>query len=550
MKKEIYLFLGVLLLGFLLRFAFLAQIPPELNRDEVSVGFNAYSLLKTGKDEHGRGPWPLVFRAFGDYKIPGYIYLVVPLIKLFGLNAFSVRLPAALFGFLTLIVIYFLIKEIFPKRKNLPLLFSLLLSISPFHLHYSRQQFEAPVALFFSLTGIFFLLKGRKNKKMIFASLPFLIISFFIYNTSLFIIPLLVLWTFFLYRKEFSQNSKKTAMSLLFIFLLFGGWLVYWSLVKEGNQGRANTTIFKQTEMIEQINHNIHFLNMKGIPIMFARLFHNKPLYWLVEFTKNYIAAFDPKFIFFTSDDNPWHSLGYLNFGNILILFLPFILVGFWETVKNLKKKENLWFLGYFFISPVASGLTIDSPILTRLLDFHLILTFFAALGLIRFYHWQIKYFKLKILTVGALAIFVVNYLVAYFLIFPQDMPDFWLPGIKEACQVIKKEEKDYDLVIFDPEVDVSYIFLAFYLPFEPDDFQKNAHRVTIGLDKVTSYGKYIFDQNISEINKSRYLKELSDKKKNILLVKRLRKEKQIGKSDRDVIIYDNLGRALWRITK
>ena len=90
-----------------MRFVFLSKIPPELNRDEVSVGFNAYSLLETGKDEHGRGPWPLVFRAFGDNKIPGYIYLTAPLVRVFGLNAFTVRLPAAFFGWLTILVFYF-----------------------------------------------------------------------------------------------------------------------------------------------------------------------------------------------------------------------------------------------------------------------------------------------------------------------------------------------------------------------------------------------------------------------------------------------------------
>lgn len=544
MKKRTFIFLLILLLGFVLRFVYLAKIPPELNRDEASVGFNAYSILKTHKDEHGRGPWPLVFRAFGDYKIPGYIYLIIPLVNFFGLNAFTVRFPSAFFGSLTILVVYFLVKEIWPRRKNLALMFPLLLSLTPFHLQYSRQQFEATVALFFSLTGTLFLLKARKKQNFLWVSLPFFIISFFIYNSPLFIIPVLVLWTFLIYRDLFLTKRRLLA-TLSFIIILLFSWLGYFYCVREGNQGRANTTIFNQIRTVEKINHNIHFLTKKEIPLLFSRLLENKPAYWLEEFMKNYLAAFNPKFIFFTSDNNSWHSLGYLNFGNIVFIFLPFVFIGFLKVVKGIKEKKNLWILGYFFISPVASGLTIDSPILTRLLDFHLILVFFSAIGLEEFWRWRIKHFKIKnFLTAVLLLFFTLDYLISYFIIFPQSLSDFWLPGIKEACQIVKKEEKNYDLIVFNAKTDVGYIFPAFYFPFDPADFQNKAKRTTVGFDTVNSYAKYTFNLNNS------LLKKAKTKKQNILLIKRLNREKRVTKTDNDVIIYDSLGRGLWKISK
>ncbi len=82
MNKETFLIILIFIFGLVLRLIFLAQIPPELNRDELSLGYNAYSLLTTGKDEHSR-VWPAVFRSFGDYKLPGYIYLLIPFIKVF-----------------------------------------------------------------------------------------------------------------------------------------------------------------------------------------------------------------------------------------------------------------------------------------------------------------------------------------------------------------------------------------------------------------------------------------------------------------------------------
>jgi hypothetical protein len=64
----------IVILAAILRFAQITQVPPSLNWDEVSHGYNAYSLIKTGKDEWGVN-LPLIFRAYGDYKLPVYIYL-------------------------------------------------------------------------------------------------------------------------------------------------------------------------------------------------------------------------------------------------------------------------------------------------------------------------------------------------------------------------------------------------------------------------------------------------------------------------------------------
>jgi 4-amino-4-deoxy-L-arabinose transferase-like glycosyltransferase len=549
--KRSIIFIAILVLGFLLRFAFLSKIPPELNRDEVSVGFNAFSLLKTGKDEYGHGPWPLVFRAFGDNKIPGYIYLMAPLIKIFGLNGFTVRLPAAFFGWLTIIVGYFLIRELFSRRENLALIFSFLLATAPFHLHYSRQQFETTVALFFTLTGLIFLLKARRKISFLFLALPFFAISFFIYNTPLFIIPPLLFFTFWLYKKEYFNDVKKRLLVFIFIIFLALGWLSYWQLVKEGNQGRAETTIFNHEELKKRISNNIFWLNKKGIPVLIGKAFYNQPILLFKDFAKNYLAAFNPQFIFFTGDNNPWHSLGYLNFGNLFIILSPFILLGFLGIVKNLKRKENLFVLIYLLVSPLGNGLTTDSPILTRLLNFHLVLIILAALGLVEFWEWKLERCPWKnILLTFFLAFSIANYLLTYFIIFPQTQDRFWLPGIKEVCQQIKAEEKDYDLVIFDPHVEVAYIFLAFYLPFEPVDFQTRAERTLDGLDRAIVYDKYRFNENLAEWKHPDTLRNKVSGGKKMLLVEKVLPGDRPRKEGNNFLIYNFWGEPIWQLTR
>ena len=82
----------------------LATSPPGLYLDEASIGYNAWSILHHGVDEHGAG-MPLFFEAFGEWKNPIYIYATVPSIGLFGATSTAVRLPAAIFGLIAAVAL-------------------------------------------------------------------------------------------------------------------------------------------------------------------------------------------------------------------------------------------------------------------------------------------------------------------------------------------------------------------------------------------------------------------------------------------------------------
>src|SRR3989344_6933457 len=113
-KKTVFIFLAIIIIAGFLRFYRITEIPPGINRDEGSIGYTAYSLLKTGMDEYGR-VFPVSFESFGDWKLPFYIYTVVPFVSLFGLSELAVRFPSALFGTLTVFITYLLVKELFNR---------------------------------------------------------------------------------------------------------------------------------------------------------------------------------------------------------------------------------------------------------------------------------------------------------------------------------------------------------------------------------------------------------------------------------------------------
>src|SRR3989344_208950 len=109
--KKILLLLFIFSVALILRFYKLGVIPDGLQQDESSIGYNAYSILLTGKDEHGVF-LPQNFQAFGEYKLPGYIYASVVPIAVFGLNPFAIRFVSAVSGFLSVVVVFFLTKTL------------------------------------------------------------------------------------------------------------------------------------------------------------------------------------------------------------------------------------------------------------------------------------------------------------------------------------------------------------------------------------------------------------------------------------------------------
>ncbi|KKP95299.1 MAG: Glycosyl transferase family 39, partial [Candidatus Levybacteria bacterium GW2011_GWA2_36_13] len=104
--KLLPLFL-VILVAIFFRFYQLGSVPPQPTVDEVSLGYNAYSILNTGSDEYGTR-LPVLLRAYDDYRPALYSYLAVPFVKFFGLNVVSVRLPSVVLSVLTVVAVYFL----------------------------------------------------------------------------------------------------------------------------------------------------------------------------------------------------------------------------------------------------------------------------------------------------------------------------------------------------------------------------------------------------------------------------------------------------------
>jgi len=285
-KKNFFLAI-ILLLAALLRFYKLSSIPNGFNWDEAAVSYNAWSIAETAHDEHGVF-LPLTFQSFNDYKAPGLIYLLALVIKIFGPQIFIIRYTIAIIGVLTVLVTYFLVKNLAPRTSNLAHIASFLLAISPWHLLFSRPGFEASLGLLLNLLGILFLLKFIRLKK----SLPLLlsftsfILSAYSYHSPkiflLFFIPAVTVIFF----RQF-QQIKLTKIILISIYCLLIAVPLVLSTLSQGGDRFRGTSIFGAT--LEQTTIR---------PLTVARLVthrliqHLSPEFWLIGPALNWRIGF------------------------------------------------------------------------------------------------------------------------------------------------------------------------------------------------------------------------------------------------------------------
>ena len=164
---------GIAILAGVVRIHDIGANPPGFFADEAAYGYNAYMILHTGQDEFGK-TLPLFFESFGEYKLPVYVYSIVPLVAAMGLSEVSVRLTTALYGVLTVVAVYFLIQALF-NRRPLSLTAALLLATQPWHIFYSRTGLgEITVHAFFLVSALYvFVLGTTRPRLLLFSALLF-----------------------------------------------------------------------------------------------------------------------------------------------------------------------------------------------------------------------------------------------------------------------------------------------------------------------------------------------------------------------------------------
>ncbi|RJQ25321.1 phospholipid carrier-dependent glycosyltransferase [Candidatus Parcubacteria bacterium] len=494
-KARLLILIFIFLIAFILRFYKLGEVPFGFYQDESAIGYNAYSIIETGKDEYGEN-LPLYFKSFGDYKLPVYIYLDTIPIKLFGLNEFAVRFPSAFFGFLSVVVFYFFVKE-FTRDKNLSLVAVGLFALNPWSLHYNRATFEVSISLFLFLLGGLILQKafngGSKGK---FASGTLLfIISLYSYNLTRLLSPAFYLLLLILNIKKIKNISKTEIIITSFISVVMLVPFVKTLLASGGISSASGTLIFSSASVLAPMIE----LRSYFVDVPLSKFFFNTPELIFIKYLQNIISYFSPAFFFISGSSHGNHGIG--NIGQLYLFEFPLVILGLIKIVKEKSSKYNL-FIFWALIVIMAASLTREAPHATR--SFFLIssLEVFSALGVLILINWA-KSIKPSFLKIGISLIFVgflfynlIYYFYSYYVRFPIYYAKAWRLADKEVSLYIKENEHKYSKIIFDSKAGFMYSSLLFYSRFNPSEFQGTVQRLpddSEGFSKVQSFGKYEF---------------------------------------------------------
>lgn len=397
-KFQIAFILLVLFASSFVRFYQLGKVPNGLTVDEADMGYNAYSILKTQKDVYGE-KLPLFFQALDDYK-PGLVfYTTLPAIFLFGLNDFSVRLAPAIFGTLSIILLFVLTKTLYPKNQLLPYISALLVSFAPWHIALSRAMvWYIELIFLYLLFFVFFVfaqkeyLKAQTKLFTLSASAIFLSLTLYVYYAAVIYLPLILLALTYIYMDFFKKNLKilLTGLSILLILSL-PAFLHYSS---PESKTRLNVisvltpditlpTSIKELEQDQQL----------GLP--FSQFIHNRRLVYASALADNYFDYFNLDYLFVTAKNIRYF---YVNgIGLFYLIELPFFLYGLYTLVRR-REKSDLLILALLVIGPIPAMLTLGSPFPHRALLFILALQIISAIGITSFITNQINRQRVNIL--------------------------------------------------------------------------------------------------------------------------------------------------------
>ena len=205
---EIFFLFVIVALGVFLYLIKLGSIPLGLYVDEAATGYNAYSLLKTGRDEYGKS-FPIAMRLLGSYTPPLHIYLSIPIIAIFGLTIFSTRLLSAVCGILAIVVVFLIIKDLrIIKSKFTPLVATLLFAVTPWALFFSRLGYEQNLAFLMFSLSVLLVQKSLKNPKLLMLTIPIISLSTYSDWGQRLLAPLLFIGALVLFRKKLLTKSN------------------------------------------------------------------------------------------------------------------------------------------------------------------------------------------------------------------------------------------------------------------------------------------------------------------------------------------------------
>jgi 4-amino-4-deoxy-L-arabinose transferase-like glycosyltransferase len=474
----------------ILRFRQLGTIPPGLNQDEAANGYDAYSLLLTGRDHLGHAFPVAGLESLGDWASPLLTFLTVPAVGLFGLELGTIRGVAAAMGALAVPVVYWLALELFGARL-LGVVAAWIIALSPWHMHLSRWAIPpaiVPTMVAATLLALVWSAKRRSARGIVVAAiLAGLTIAS--YPTMKLYVPLLGLTVLAVYWRELLRIKWEALAYAALAILLIAGPILYLSTRDPGGRARFDQeSIFKQADI-------------EVTPGFLAR---------------QYFAYFSPKYLFQTGDNDPMHIPG--RYGAEVRALAPFLVIGLaglgygllrrrfsrWTAFPWLQPQVAALILLALVLVPVPGSLTKPSPLALRGAQYIPLAALLAAVGIAVVAEGLARLVaaRRQVFAQGALAAVLLlpsapelsaRYRY-YFGEYPDTVVWHYQYGLEEALAFARERQAEYDEIWVD-RTNQPYILVLFFTRADPSTVHRelNVRRQPPHFNSVSSFGKYRF---------------------------------------------------------
>lgn len=509
MKKLTNFILIILTLGIILipRFSQLGTTPPGLHIDEASFAADAKALAETGRDTWNKS-FPLVFKAFGEWKAPGLTYSMAFWTKILGrMDNFVARLPSALAGVFILSIFFLTLRLLYPKTPIWTGLVAVfLLAFSPWHFAMSRIFYEAFSALALISLAIYFysreLIYPTKNNKYLWLGSIAASLAGYYYASVRYIILLASAIIPLLKPGDIKNKIKSSSLILIIVALVGVGWVG--DLFS--SRGLTRLRFYESKAQIGatlQVDEKRQFCGLNfGINSPITRTCYylwNKPIDKAFSAASVILSYLSPTTLF-------WHAeVEYgidAEYGYFLLPLLPLYLIGLYTLVKASIGKDKLnSFARFYFVLLLISLIpaALAGEVNARFGVIPLYLHSLAiGIGLYQFMFYiksslpKLASLSLILLFSFSLIFFILQSLMHYFAVYTKSNDWVWTSDSASIFNYVKSVSKDYDLII---DADLhGPLAPYFYGDLTTYEIQNSKHTPedAMGWTFIESAGKYL----------------------------------------------------------
>lgn len=464
-----------LIIGMLIRIIGIENMPNALNCDEASSGYEAYSILNYGIDRNGN-KLPAFLVSWGGGQNVLLTYLIIPFIKIFGLNTLAIRLPMAILGCISLIIMYLLLKKI--SNKKLAIIGLAFFAICPWHIMKSRWGLESNLFPDLILIFVYLLIKGIEDKNKIVYYLSFIIagLTAYSYGTSYYFLPTFLIPLIIILTKKKKITIKQAIISIAIVGIVSLPIILY---------------VVINTLKLPQIN--LPFVTIPRLEInryeVLTSIFSND---FLQKSTSNFTQSL--KILITQTDGLQWNSIE--PFGIIYIFSIFFTMMGILDSFKKDKIVQikyyyilNTWFISSMLLTFICE------PNINRMNIIMIPIIYYTIIGI------YIIMTNTKKAAIIISLIYIISFCLFLQKYFTQNFDEYgtFEADLKEVVEYVNKI--DNKKIYITDKIQENYIYILFYAKYDTKDFVKTVYYEDpyVEYRRVKTFGKY-YIENIEEL--------------------------------------------------